>query len=131
MHLGLNGRINGEEAGGCKSTKDNACDWLFIIFYPKLVLRNDRILTTQTNKELSKGKVKHDQRHPWLTTISRFHWMQISTQQRMTREWQYFCYTSNTYGCVREGVRGDTHTPPGYSTFAVQENACYRHFMAF
>lgn len=77
MHLGLNRRVKGEEAGGCKCTKDNTHGWLFNIFYLKLVLRNDRILTTQMNKDLSKDKVKHDQQHPWLTTIRRFDWMQI------------------------------------------------------
>lgn len=111
MHLGLNGRVKGEEAGGCKSTEDNACG-LFNIFYLKLVLRNDRVLTTQTDKDLSKGKGKHDQQHPWLTTIRRFDWMQISgTQQRMTREWQYFHYTSNTYSSVREGSGGQYTLP--------------------
>lgn len=28
MHLGLNRRVKGEEAGGCKSTKDNT--WLVV-----------------------------------------------------------------------------------------------------
>lgn len=87
MHLGLNRRAKREEVGGCKSRKDNASAVSFTIFCLKLVLRNDRILTTQTNRSLSKGKVKRDQQ---LTTIRRFDWIQISgTQQRMTRERQY------------------------------------------
>jgi len=106
MHLAVNRRVKRGE-GGCNSTEDSTSGWLFNIFYPKLVLKNDRILTIQMNKDLYKGKVEHDQQHPWLTTIRRFDWIQISgSQQRMTREWQYFHYTSDMYDCVQEGSEG-------------------------
>lgn len=35
------------------------------------------ILAAQTNRDLSKGRVKHEQHHPQLTTIRRFEWIQI------------------------------------------------------
>lgn len=133
MHLGLKGRVKGEEAGGPKSIEENACDWLLNIFYPKLVLRTDKIVKNQMNKDFSKGKVKHDQQqYPWLMTMRRFDWIQISgTQQKMTREWQYFHYTSNTYGCVQGGVRDDTHFPWILQACCARKCLCYGHFIAF